>query len=684
MARITQQSSIHTTGTSYENEPVIKSDAASSDVMEWAASTGTSKVEIREDASNNLKLEVDGVPVASGLAGIDGAGLHLDGATGLIDIPGSGSAPVVALGTKLSFEFIIQAHKWGVGTEYIFDFGTSGRTLLYNAGNNLALEIGGASGLDLGVDVLGDGKVHHLVLAIDGTSLKVYDNANEVASKTISAPTIDAAADGVLGARFNSSTTYCFNGTFYRARFWNKTLTAAEVTASFENATVPFADQYGSQTIVIPGDFTGNLDGWDASNDWNNQTNPSNNMVLAADATGQVCRTSTQLTAGKRYRCDYTATSTAGAPAFAFYNASSQVEAHSATVGSSTISDGTKSFEFVQPQGIGLGYFYIFSTTVSDGVTLDDVSVREIGCVADYDLAFAQPALSTLIQDRSNAADGVASSTGVTQVTPITQLNSTSARIGSTQLAAGTAPYIPADGELLADSVKVNPTASGSGEVAIDSASAYEAKVVFAEGGSNKWAAGNAGGSDAFVVGTGGNLSTPKVTISSAGLATFSNGIAFSSQTDTTVGTTTSTTLDAYEEGTFGGTSADDILVATTSGTITCGTWGLMSYTKVGRLVTIQGDIRVSAVSSPVGDTKLVLPFPVRAAGAGLDARASGGIFTANVDFPTGYTFPVLWVAEGYTHALIAVGGDGLAYDGIAVTTASSQQFVVNFSYETT
>ena len=39
MARITQQSSIHTTGTSYENEPIIKSDGAG-EVMQWQPSDG--------------------------------------------------------------------------------------------------------------------------------------------------------------------------------------------------------------------------------------------------------------------------------------------------------------------------------------------------------------------------------------------------------------------------------------------------------------------------------------------------------------------------------------------------------------------------------------------------------------------------------------------------------------------
>ena len=52
MARIVQQGVITTSGTSYENEPIIKSDGASGEVMQWLASTGSSKVTIDEDSSN--------------------------------------------------------------------------------------------------------------------------------------------------------------------------------------------------------------------------------------------------------------------------------------------------------------------------------------------------------------------------------------------------------------------------------------------------------------------------------------------------------------------------------------------------------------------------------------------------------------------------------------------------------
>jgi len=65
MARITQQSSIHTTGTSYENEPIIKSDGASGEVMQWLASTGGSKVTIDEDSANVMSISVPTMTVGS-------------------------------------------------------------------------------------------------------------------------------------------------------------------------------------------------------------------------------------------------------------------------------------------------------------------------------------------------------------------------------------------------------------------------------------------------------------------------------------------------------------------------------------------------------------------------------------------------------------------------------------------
>ena len=75
------------------------------------------------------------------------------------------------------------------------------------------------------------------------------------------------------------------------------------------------------------------------------------------------------------------------------------------------------------------------------------MTLVEIGCAVDLDLSFAQPEISTQIQDRStNGVDGTASSTGVTQVTKIEAVNTNKLSVGGTTplvgigLAAGVTP----------------------------------------------------------------------------------------------------------------------------------------------------------------------------------------------------------------------------------------------------
>ena len=85
-----------------------------------------------------------------------------------------------------------------------------------------------------------------------------------------------------------------------------------------------------------------------------------------------------------------------------------------------------------------------------------------------------------------------------------------------------------------------------------------------------------------------------------------SNGASFLSDGLSFDGTTTAASvLDDYEEG---------IHVATvtcgTSGTVTLnGAYSDLSYTKIGRIVTVTGLIIVSSVSSPVGHYLISLPF---------------------------------------------------------------------------
>lgn len=66
-------------------------------------------------------------------------------------------------------------------------------------------------------------------------------------------------------------------------------------------------------------------------------------------------------------------------------------------------------------------------------------------------------------------------------------------------------------------------------------------------------------------------------------------------------------TLDDYEEGYH-----EVTITPETSGTVTVDSnYNTFAYTKIGRVVHIQGEIRLSSVSSPVGDLLISVPFTV-------------------------------------------------------------------------
>jgi hypothetical protein len=96
---------------------------------------------------------------------------------------------------------------------------------------------------------------------------------------------------------------------------------------------------------------------------------------------------------------------------------------------------------------------------------------------------------------------------------------------------------------------------------------------------------------------------------------------------------TAANTLQDYEEGTY--TVA---MTAGSSGTITLnGSYNTGTYTKVGRLVHVAADVRISSVSSPNGVLFISLPFT--ALNNGL-AVSSNSILTAGVTEQTSQDGP--------------------------------------------
>ena len=370
----------------------------------------------------------------------DGQGLHFNGSSGNIDI-----ASPPDLGTKLSLELIIQADAWG-SAAYLIDFGNGGR-FLFGSHAGISLNLGiydNASWNSFGVKVLDDFKVHHLVVAVDGTAAILYDNGSQVGTATISASHgIDSCSDAKIAANYVAGDW--FNGTLYRTRFWNKTLSQAEVTASYENATVPFSDQYSSTASPL---IAGTL------------------------------------TSGKLYRIN------------AYVSGDDFTNLGGTNVtGNEFVTTGTT------------------PTTWSNGSSL-----IQIGCTADFDLAFSNPTQSLMVQDRANIADGTSSATGVVQVTPIEQLNSKSARVG-------TSAATPADGDLVVSgNAGIGPVSpsftpswlAGDKKLLVSGPTGGAVFVERVNGTARRWGMGvSSGGSFIVSDDTGG---TAPLTIDSAGV----------------------------------------------------------------------------------------------------------------------------------------------------------------------
>jgi hypothetical protein len=146
-------------------------------------------------------------------------------------------------------------------------------------------------------------------------------------------------------------------------------------------------------------------------------------------------------------------------------------------------------------------------------------------------------------------------------------------------------------------------------------------------------------------------------------VGTSGKGIDFSA----TPGTGTSELLADYEEGTFTATMTPE-----TSGTITLETTvQTLVYTKVGRLVYVNGLLQVNSVSLPVGSyVSVTLPFVV------INTGNQSRFGSASVVNQAGtYSNKVLLGVEGTSVVRLYI---------TASTIASTDQFSFGFSYATT
>ena len=174
------------------------------------------------------------------------------------------------------------------------------------------------------------------------------------------------------------------------------------------------------------------------------------------------------------------------------------------------------------------------------------------------------------------------------------------------------------------------------------------------------------GASVVFYTGTSASNSE-RMRVTSDGylrMASGSGGIQFNGDT------AAANALDDYEEATFTIT-----FTPTTSGTATANaSYNTMSYTKIGNMVTIFGNPRVSSVGSPVGELYLNgLPFAV----ASTTNISRGGVSITYLVSGAGYKAVPALALESTTSLTIITSSVG-------ATVAAGDEMLISFSYRTT
>jgi len=388
----------------------------------------------------------------------DGAGLHFDGG-GYVS---AGDTTVIDGATKLSVEVIAATTAADDGEMIAKAYDATALRFFVNSSGQVVFRVnnGSGNGTATSSGTVIDGNPTHIVGVWDGSTVKIYINGNEDGSAALSGGAVPNIADQLaLGAQQKSTgaTTNRFTGTLYRARIWNK---AVDAKALFERADVDYADQYGSQTDLVNANSSGSGTAWTgasggtAPNGWSpagtsktytidsGTGNPAPSLKITSTGSPNVgIKWGGTTVLGRRYQAtfSYKCGDASTTLSYRLNDADSFVNLDNST------SWATKTVEW-----IGDGVTSAFMLRVNESGKFghfDTVSIKSIGCVSDYDLAFANPKNSFKINDRSGAADGTASNdgtnpTGISQVQVIKQLNATAARIGTT---AAT----PVDGQIL-------------------------------------------------------------------------------------------------------------------------------------------------------------------------------------------------------------------------------------------
>ena len=177
-----------------------------------------------------------------------------------------------------------------------------------------------------------------------------------------------------------------------------------------------------------------------------------------------------------------------------------------------------------------------------------------------------------------------------------------------------------------------------------------------------------------FRIGDSSNGGNVTVTDGDLVFGSAGHGIDFSNASGSAAGSA-SALLDDYEEGTYDGT------LSVTSGTLVMDTsHNQLSYTKIGRQVTITGRVQVSSVSGLSGYMTMNLPFAVGASSE-YDHGGAGSIFMYNAGGVANAVLGrwVVWTDGGLSLIYFTYGDGQSSVLGAYVTAGTEVR--VTFTY---
>jgi len=163
-----------------------------------------------------------------------------------------------------------------------------------------------------------------------------------------------------------------------------------------------------------------------------------------------------------------------------------------------------------------------------------------------------------------------------------------------------------------------------------------------------------------------------RLRLHSGGVLSASQGIALG------VGTanTASNVLDDYEEGTY------DVTMTVNSGSLTpSGSSNALAYTKIGRVVHVQGEIRFSAISSPSGAFSISLPFAVADLADGAARFTSGAIGQSSFVGTPNQTYYFRNTNEGTTGIGVSTHNSGSDINVNANQVNTNTEMIVSFTF---